>query len=161
MTSGRRIDAGDRRDVADEVEGELVLDRGVDGVVVQHQQERVAVGLGLGDAVAGNAAAGARLVLDHEGPAELLGQPLADQSGDDVGRAARAIALDDVDRPRGPSLWPSRPRQRRQRGSARCEQQRSARRSHGALRAKKTTTQRDNSAIYEDRRRSRQGAPTE
>ena len=43
MTMGHAHDAGDRRDVADEIEIELVVERRVDRVARADQQQRVAV----------------------------------------------------------------------------------------------------------------------
>ena len=86
------IERGDRRDVADEVELQVGVERGVDVVRRVDQQHGVAVGLGIDHRLGGDVVAGAGLVLDHELLAELLRQPLADQPRDDVGGAARRIA---------------------------------------------------------------------
>ena len=90
MTSGYADDARDRRDVADEIEIELVVERRVDRVRRRGQEERVAVGRRVHDGLGADIAAGARPVLDDELLAEPLRQPLPHQPRDDVGRAAGA-----------------------------------------------------------------------
>ena len=88
MTIGHADDARDRRDVADEIEIELVVERRVDRVGRTDQEERIAVRRRTHDRLGGDIAAGARPVLDDELLAEPLRQPLTDQARDDVGRAA-------------------------------------------------------------------------
>ena len=77
-------DARDRRDVADEIEIELVVERRVDRVVASDQKERIAVRRRAHDRLGGDIAAGARPVLDDELLAEPLRQPLTHQARDDV-----------------------------------------------------------------------------
>ena len=89
MTSGCANDARDRRDVADEIEIELVVERRVDRVRRSDKEERVAVRRRPHDRLGADIGAGARPVLDDEWLAEPLRQPLADQARDDVGPAAR------------------------------------------------------------------------
>ena len=72
-------DAGDRRDVAHEIEVQFFVERGVDRVRDRWQQ-RVAIGRGVHDRLGADIAAGAGAVLDHEGLPETVGQPLADQA---------------------------------------------------------------------------------
>ena len=91
-------DIGHRIDVAQEHEIEFLVKRGVDGVGRVDQKQRVAVRRRLGDVLGGDIVAGARLVLDDELLAELLGQPSADDARDDVGRSAGRIADDDAHR---------------------------------------------------------------
>ena len=100
MTLGRAHDARDRRDVANEIEVELVVERRVDGVRRSDQEQRVAVRRRVHDHLGPDIAAGARPIFDDELLAEPLRQPLAHQARDDVGRAAGGIADDDVHRPR-------------------------------------------------------------
>ena len=85
-------EARDWRHVADEVERQILIKRGVDGVGRIDQEHRVAVGIGLGGHFGREIIAGARLVLDDELLAHMLRQILSDQARDDVGRAARRIA---------------------------------------------------------------------
>ena len=94
MTLGIADDARDRRDVADEIEIELVVERRVDRVRSRDQEERVAVGGRTHDRLGADIAAGARPVLDDEWLAEPLRQPLTHQARDDVGRAAGGKADD-------------------------------------------------------------------
>ena len=61
-------------------------------------QQRVAVGIGLGDGAHADRAAGAEAVLDHDRLAELGRETLGDRAGDDVGPAAGAERHDDADR---------------------------------------------------------------
>ena len=85
---GAADDARDRRDVADEIEIELVVERRVDRVRRTDQEQRVAVRGRAHDRLGGDIAAGARPVLDDELLAEPLRQPLTHQAREDVGRAA-------------------------------------------------------------------------
>ena len=67
-------DAGDRRDVAQEVERQMLVERGVDAVGRIDQQDRVAVGRGVRHRLGADIVAGAGPVLDDELLAEPLGQ---------------------------------------------------------------------------------------
>ena len=67
-------------------------------------QQRVAVGRSLRHQIGREIAAGAGLVLDHDGLAETNRQPLTVKPRDDVDRAARRIADDQPDRPVGVGL---------------------------------------------------------
>jgi len=86
--------------VADEVEFEIAVERGVDVVGRIDQQHSVAVGLGIDHRLGADVVAGAGLVLDHELLAEPLGEPLADQPRQNIGRTAWRIADHPADRPR-------------------------------------------------------------
>ena len=99
-------DARDRRDVADEIEIELFVQRRVDRVRRSDQEERVAIGGRTHDRLGGDIAAGTRPVLDDEWLAEPLRQPLAHEAREDVGRAAGSKANDDAHRPRRIGLRP-------------------------------------------------------
>ena len=74
----------DRRDVADEIEIEIVVERRVDRDRSGDQEERIAVRGRAHDRLGADIAAGARPVLDDEWLAEPLRQPLAHQARDDV-----------------------------------------------------------------------------
>ena len=115
---GLADDARDRRDIADEIEIELVVERRVDRVRCADQKKRIAVRRRTHDRLGGDVAAGARPVLDDEWLAEPLRQPLTDETRDDVGRAAGGKADDQSHRPRRIGLRPSDARDGRQRGSA-------------------------------------------
>src|SRR5450759_1929782 len=81
----RAHDAGDRRDVADEIETELVVKRGIARVCRRDQEEGVTVSgrahYHLGSDIAG----GAWPVLNNEWMTKPLRQPLTDQAPFDVG----------------------------------------------------------------------------
>ena len=107
------LDLPDRRDVADKVEAELLVERDVDCVLRVDQQQRVAVGRHVGHGFGCDVAGGTRPDLDEELLAELLRQELRDQTRDDVGRAARRLADDDFHRTRGIGLRADGSRKRR------------------------------------------------
>jgi len=88
------------RDIANEVEVQLGVKRGVDRIRRIDQQERVAVGRGVHDRLGADVVAGAGLVLDDELLAEPLRQPMPDQARQNVGRAAGRIGDDPAYRPR-------------------------------------------------------------
>jgi len=111
-------DTADRRDVADEIEIELLVERGVDRVRYAGEQERVSVGRRIHDQFGADIAGGTRPVLDDERLAEPLREPLADQACSDVGAAPRSKADDDAHRPRRVGLRPRDARCGRERGSA-------------------------------------------
>jgi len=76
------------RDVADEVEIEVVEERGVDGVRRPDQKQCVSVGRGTHDHLGGSIAARARPVLNDELLAKPLRQPLSDQARGDIESAS-------------------------------------------------------------------------
>ena len=92
-------DAGDRGDVADEVELQIIVERGVDRVRHGGEQQRVAVGRGADHGLGADIAAGAGAVFDHEGLPEPLVEPLADQPRRDVDAAAGGKTGNDAHRP--------------------------------------------------------------
>src|SRR5207237_5851891 len=63
---GLVADARNGRDVIDEIELELFIERGVDGVGKADQKQRVAVGGGVQYGLGGDIAAGAGPVLNNE-----------------------------------------------------------------------------------------------
>src|SRR5258708_407076 len=69
---GVAADGCDRRDVAHEIEIELVVERRVDRVSRACQEQRVAVRRRLHDCLGGDIGGSARPVLDHEWLAEAL-----------------------------------------------------------------------------------------
>src|SRR5258708_938169 len=115
------VNACDRRDVADEIETELVIERGVDGVPTADDEQRVAVRRCAHDRLGADIAAAARSVLDDEWLAEPPRQPLTHQTRDDVARTGRSERHDDAHRPRRIRLRPCNAGYGRQRGSARCQ----------------------------------------
>ncbi len=126
-------DAGDRRDVADEIELEIVVERGVDGVVRPGHEQRVAVGRRVRDRLDRDIAAGAGTVVDDYGRSEPLRQPLRDDAGDDVLRAAARKAAEDAHRPRRIGLRPGDAGQGGERGDRDRLQELPAGRPHGVL----------------------------
>src|SRR5262249_56178541 len=107
-----------RRNVADEIEIELVEERCIDRRRHVDHEQRVAVGGRAYNGLAADVTGTARTVLDDELLAEMLRQPLPYQSGDDVGRASRPEWHDHAHRSRRISLRRSDARDRRQRGSS-------------------------------------------
>src|SRR5262249_41672886 len=94
------VNACDRRDVADEIETELVIERGVDGVPTADYEQRVAVRRCAHDRLGADIAARAGSILDDERLTEPLRQPLTHQTRDDVARTGRSERHDDAHRPR-------------------------------------------------------------
>jgi hypothetical protein len=88
--------AGERGEVLHRVEGQRGVQRGVDGVAGEAQQQRVAVGRGLGDRVGGDVAARAGLVLDDDGAAQRGTHADGQRARQRVGRAAGGRADEDT-----------------------------------------------------------------
>src|SRR5262249_40387555 len=80
----RAHDARNWRDVLQEIEGELLEKCGINRVTGTPQEERVAVCRRAHDRLGAYVAASTWAVLDDKLLAELLRQPLADQTRDDV-----------------------------------------------------------------------------
>ena len=110
--------SGDRRDVLDEIETELVIERRVDCARRRDHKERVTVGRSLHDRLGTDIATGAGAVLDDELFPEPLRQPLTHEAREDVGRAACGEAHDQTHRPARIGLRPCNPRQRGETGSS-------------------------------------------
>src|SRR5215831_13161451 len=114
---GLPVNAGDRRDVADEIETKLVIERGVDGIPTADHEQRVSVCRRAHDGLGADIAAAARSVLDNKLLTEPLRQPLTHQTRDDVGRTGWSERHDDAHRPRRIGLRPHCARYSRERGS--------------------------------------------
>src|SRR6516165_8313549 len=97
---GLPVNAGDRRDVADEIETKLVIERGVDSIPTADHEQRVAVRRCAHDVLGADIADAARYVLDNKLLTEPLRQPLTQQTRDDVGRPGRSERHDDAHPPR-------------------------------------------------------------
>src|SRR5262249_50036023 len=84
---GKRLagNAPDRRNVADEIEIELVVEAGVDRVHESGHKERISVRGRVYDHLGADIAGSSWSVLDDELLAELLRQPLSYQACHDVG----------------------------------------------------------------------------
>src|SRR5215472_18578364 len=115
---GLPVNAGDRRDVADEIETKLVIERGVDGIPTADHEQRVSVCGRAHDGLGSDVGTSTRSVLDDEWLAKPLRQPLAHQARDHVEIAASGKADDDAHRARWIGLRPSGARRRWHRGSA-------------------------------------------
>jgi hypothetical protein len=100
--------AGDRRDVAEEIELQILIERCVDGVGRDRHQHGVAIRRGARGGFSAEIAAGARPIVDNELLAELLGQPLSSQARDDVRPAPRRKADDDLHGTRRVRLSPTK-----------------------------------------------------
>src|SRR6516165_8370682 len=74
----RTGDAGDRSNIADEIEIKLVVERRVDRVAGEDQKERIAVRLRPHDRLRADIAARARSIVDYELLAEPLRELLSD-----------------------------------------------------------------------------------
>jgi hypothetical protein len=93
-------DAADRRDVADEIEIEFRIERGVDRVGDRGRQQRIAVRGRVDDGLGADVAAGAGPVLDDEGLAEPVTEPLRHQARRDDAAAAGGKTGHEAHRPR-------------------------------------------------------------
>src|SRR6516162_4575786 len=118
---GHDNDAGDRRDIADETEIKLFVERSIDGVYRSDEEERVAIRGSPHDRLRGDISPGARPVLDDKLLPKSLREPLTDQASDDVNAAAGWNADDNAHRPRWIGLRESNARHDGERGSSRCE----------------------------------------
>src|SRR5260221_865904 len=110
--------ARDRRDIADEIEIELLAERRVHRVRHSDEQERIAVRRCPDDAFSADVAAGTRSVLNDKWLPEPLRQRLTHETGDGVGCLACGKGDDDAHRPRRIGSRPRDPRYGRHRGSA-------------------------------------------
>src|SRR5262245_42692298 len=98
--TGHAHNARNRRNVAHEIEIELVVKCRCDRAGRARQQDRVAVGGRAYDRLGTDIAAGTRPILDHERLAEPLRKPLPHQAREDVIRTAGSKADDDAHRSR-------------------------------------------------------------
>src|SRR5712691_9123689 len=110
------VDAGNWREVTNEIVAELVEQRRVDRVRRTCQKEGVAVRCRTHRRLRADIAGGARPVLNNEWLAKPLRQPLPDYARDDVDLAARREWHDQAHGASGISLRPRETRQGRQRG---------------------------------------------
>src|SRR5262245_56079697 len=112
-------DASDRRDVAEEIEIEFVVERRVDRIRRCAREQRISVGGCPYDGLGGDIGASALPILNNEWLAEPFRKPLPQYSCEGIERAARSKADNDPYRARRIGLRPRDPRQGWQRGSAR------------------------------------------
>jgi hypothetical protein len=92
--------AGDRRAVVHEIERDVFVERGIDGVVRRDEADGVAIGRLREHVLHADIAAGAGAILDHERLAELLRQILPEEARDRVVRPTGRKRNNEVDRPR-------------------------------------------------------------
>ena len=111
-------DAGDRFRVTQEIEIEMLIKRGVDGVCAGDQKQRVAVCRRLHHRLGRDVGAGARPIIDDELLAEPLRQPFRRQPRHGVGGAAGRKTAEDMHRARRIGVGARRARQNGQRGCA-------------------------------------------
>src|SRR5262249_18504198 len=104
---GDCANTSNRRDVADKIEIELVVERRVDCVRGTNQEKRVTIRRRAYDRVDTDIAAAARPVLDDELLPEPLRQPLSYQARDDVGSTSGGNSDHDDDRPCVTGLRPT------------------------------------------------------
>ena len=97
-----------RLEIVQQVEGRVLVQAGVDGMVHAHHQQGMAVGRRLGHQRRAQIAAGALDVVDHHRLAPQLGQPGAQLAGHDVGRRAHREGHHDAHRAGRVGLRPGR-----------------------------------------------------
>src|SRR5215469_10222212 len=123
--------ARDRRDIAQDIEIELIVERDVPTISRSKLQEGVAIRWRSHDCLGSNIAARTRPVFDDELLTKVLRQPLTEKTCKQVRHAPRRKSNDQADRPCRIGLRPRDARDDRERGSARSEMQKStARKSH-------------------------------
>src|SRR5262245_17092653 len=81
---GGTKDACNRSDVAEEIKVELIKERRVDRVRRRHQKKRIAVRLRAHRELGADVAIWTRVVLDEEGLAKPLRQPLTNKACNEV-----------------------------------------------------------------------------
>ena len=122
----------DRRDIADEIELEVRVERRVHHICQDNHLHRVAVRGCAQSHLGGNIAGGARPVVDNELLAEAVRKPLAHDARDDVGRIPGRKADDHAHGPRRISLRGGDARKSGRHGGARRQpQETTSRKFHG------------------------------
>src|SRR5438552_15967048 len=116
---GLAIQAHDRRDIADEIIVELIIERRVDRVSHIDHEKRVSVSGRTHDGLRADIVASARPVINDKWLAEPLREPLTEQAGKNVERAAASGGENDSHRWRRIGLRPCYARKRWERGCAR------------------------------------------
>ncbi|MCP1739942.1 hypothetical protein ABIF65_001413 [Bradyrhizobium japonicum] len=91
----------DHGEVADGIERQFCVKRGRSGLADMHQEQRVAIRRGLGDAVGAECAAGTDDILDDDGLLQRRAHGVAENSRDDVAGAAGGERHDHRDRAGG------------------------------------------------------------
>src|SRR6516225_6603047 len=111
-------DRCDRRDVAEEIEIELVVKRRVDCARRAEEAQGIAVGSRAHDCFGADIAAGAGTIFNDELLTQPLRQPLPDQPRSNVGRTSGSERNDQAHRPCRIGLCQYDPRHNRQRGGS-------------------------------------------
>src|SRR5262249_26419548 len=119
--TGCTDEAGDRQDVAAEIETKLFVYRSIDRVCRSDEEQCVTIRRRAHDRLGRDIGGSTRPVFDDEWLSQPLRQPLSDQACDDVGRPASGKADDDAHRSRGMVLRSGEAREDREGGGARCE----------------------------------------
>src|SRR5262249_14817355 len=114
----RPKERGNRRNILNDVEGQLLVKTRVDRVRYRHVKHRVAIWAGPYGLGRAEVAAASRAVFYDEWLAEPLRKQLTEQPTMDIVRASRGERDDDPHRPRWVGLRPRDARDGRQRGSA-------------------------------------------
>src|SRR5215469_2830850 len=110
--------ARDRRDIAQDIEIELIVERDVPTISRSKLQEGVAIRWRSHDCLGSNIAARTRPVFDDELLTKVLRQPLTEKTCKQVRHTPRRKSNDQADRPCRIGLRPSSMRHGRQRFSA-------------------------------------------
>src|SRR4029079_9149063 len=92
----RTHDAGDWRDITSKVEAQLFVERCIDGTWWMDREQRVAIRRRTDDGFGTDIGTSPGPVFDDEWLAEMVGEPLPDQSRDQIGIAAGRERNDDV-----------------------------------------------------------------
>src|SRR5262252_1495924 len=121
--AGFAADACDRRNIADEIEGQLLVERCVDPIRRTNHEKRIAVCGRMDGGLCGDIAGCARSVLDDERLVEPLRQPLTHEARGAVESATGWKADDQAHRPRRVGLRPCDARDGRERDSSCCQMQ--------------------------------------
>src|SRR5436190_6470131 len=118
----KRGDRRHRAEILRRVEGEILeqVRRRGDGRARRRDHDRVAVGPGFCERVAGDRAVGADLVFDDHGLAGELGEPVAVEAHHDVGARPRPEIAKRADFPRGVVLCGGKRREKREKS---CSEQ--------------------------------------
>jgi hypothetical protein len=111
--------SGNRRDVGQKVERNLLIERRIDGIGRGEHDERRAIGRRIDHRLRRNIAAGAGPILDDERLAQSVCQPLCHQTRQEVGGTAGSKSDNQAHRPRWIGLRPCYTRCDRERGSTR------------------------------------------
>jgi hypothetical protein len=97
---GRFADQPDGREILHAVVAQVLVEQRIDGMAVGDHQQRIAVGLRMGDGSSRDRPVRPRPALDDELLAETRRQPLGDDARDQIDQAAGRIGHHHLDGPR-------------------------------------------------------------